>query len=85
MPPVLGTGLQAWYDRIPERQTHRYVRRTDTTPSEVMRDAVGEYLGRRSYGLTVGDAAMLVGYGRVSTLTSTKIAMDDTLRQVTVK
>lgn len=49
-----------------------------------MRDAVSEYLGCRSRGLTVGDAAMLVGYVRVSTLTSTKIAMDNNLRQVTV-
>lgn len=60
--PALGSRRATGEGRSPRRQVRlprelndeldRFARRTDTTPSEVIRDAVGEYIGRRSHDLT---------------------------------
>lgn len=60
--PALGSHRATGEGRSPRRQVRlprelndeldRFAKQTDTTPSEVIRDAVGEYIGHRSHNLT---------------------------------
>lgn len=59
--PALGSDRATGEGRSPRRQVRlppelneqldRFARQTDTTPSAVIRDALGEYIGRRSHDL----------------------------------